>query len=270
MEIIIYGLIFIIGTVFGSFFTLAVYRIPLGLNIVYEHSFCPKCGTKLRTKDLIPVLSYISLNGKCRYCGEKIRIRYLLLEVLSGIVFLLLALSLKLDLYNFSVSNGIYFLFLALYIVTLFIIAGIDKERISIQKSVLLFGLILGVCFMVYVCISKAEVIYTYIIFMILSILLLILDTIFLKTKLTENYTISILMLCLYMIVFTGIKVFYYTIATFLLIIGIKELIEKIREIPKRNSVIKTENTKKEIEIPIGFYLTIANITSLIICNFLK
>lgn len=144
-----------IGTVFGSFFTLAVYRIPLGLDITHEHSFCPKCNTKLKFKDLIPVLSYISLGGKCRYCGEKIRIRYLLLEVLSGLVFLLLALSLKLNLYNFSANDGIHFLFLALYIVTLFIIAGIDKERISIQKSVLSFGLILGVCFMIYVCISK-------------------------------------------------------------------------------------------------------------------
>jgi len=155
MEIIIYGVIFAIGTVFGSFFTLAVYRIPLGLDITHEHSFCPNCNTKLKFNDLIPILSYISLGGKCRYCGQKIRIRYLLLEVLSGLVFLLLALSLKLDLYNFSVSNGLYFLFLALYIVTLFIIAGIDKERISIQKSVLLFGVILEVCFMIYVCISK-------------------------------------------------------------------------------------------------------------------
>ena len=98
MEVVVYAIIFIIGTLFGSFFTLAVYRIPLGLNILYEHSFCPKCNTKLKFIDLIPILSYLGLKGKCRYCGKKVRIRYLLLEVLSGAVFVLLTLSLKLDL----------------------------------------------------------------------------------------------------------------------------------------------------------------------------
>ena len=75
------------GTVFGSFFTLAVYRIPLGINILYKHSFCPNCNTKLKFIDLIPILSYISLKGRCRYCGEKVRPRYLCLEILSGLVF---------------------------------------------------------------------------------------------------------------------------------------------------------------------------------------
>ena len=57
-------MIFIMGTVFGSFFTLAVYRIPLGLNITYERSFCPNCNHKLGFKDLIPILSYMSLRRK--------------------------------------------------------------------------------------------------------------------------------------------------------------------------------------------------------------
>ena len=98
MEFIIYVLIFIMGTFFGSFFTLAIYRIPLGLDILHEHSFCPNCNSKLKAKDLIPVISYISLGGKCRYCGQKVRIRYLALEVLSGFVFLLFAVSLNINL----------------------------------------------------------------------------------------------------------------------------------------------------------------------------
>ncbi len=88
MEIIFGILIFIMGTVFGSFFTLAVYRIPLGIDITHKRSFCPKCNHRLEFIDLIPIFSYIFLKGKCRYCGEKVRIRYLLLEVLSGLVFL--------------------------------------------------------------------------------------------------------------------------------------------------------------------------------------
>ena len=145
MEVVVYAIIFIIGTLFGSFFTLAVYRIPLGLNILYEHSFCPKCNTKLKFIDLIPILSYITLGGKCRYCGQKVRIRYLILEVLSGLTFLLFALSLKLNVLALSINEIIYFCFFALYFVTLFILAGIDKEKNIIQKSVLLFGLIISI-----------------------------------------------------------------------------------------------------------------------------
>ena len=116
MEIILYALIFICGTLFGSFFTLAVYRIPLGEDILYKHSFCPNCKSKLHFKDLIPIVSYIALGGKCAYCGQKIRIRYLLLEILSGTVFLLFALSLKLEVLNLNTSMiSFYFSFFILH-----------------------------------------------------------------------------------------------------------------------------------------------------------
>lgn len=268
MEIIIYGLIFIIGTLFGSFFTLAVYRIPLGLNIVYEHSFCPKCNTKLKFIDLIPIVSYLSLGGRCRYCKEKVRIRYLLLEVLSGTVFVLFALSLRLDFFNISLDKIISFLFLLLYICTLFIIAGIDKEKIVIQKSVLVFSLILGVCFMIYACISNTQVIYTYIIYLVLILLMLILDTFFLKKNLCENYTTSILIFTLYMIIFSGAEVFYFTVATSVLMIGIQNLYLKIREASKRKAVINTKETEEK-KTPLGFYLAVSNIAVMIITNFI-
>ena len=87
MNAIFYIAIFIIGTVFGSFYTLAVYRIPKRQDITHTHSYCPKCEHKLGFFDLIPVWSYIFLGGKCRYCKEKIRPRYFILEALSGILF---------------------------------------------------------------------------------------------------------------------------------------------------------------------------------------
>ena len=92
MEIFLYVIIFITGTFFGSFCTLAVYRIPRGEDIIYKHSYCPNCNHKLGILDLFPIFSYVFLRGKCRYCGQNIRIRYLMLEVLSGIVFLVFAL----------------------------------------------------------------------------------------------------------------------------------------------------------------------------------
>ena len=140
VDIILYIVIFIIGTLFGSFFTLAVYRIPLGKDITHERSFCPNCNHKLSFLDMIPILSYLFLGGKCRYCKQKIRPRYLLLEILSGLVFVLFAMSLKLSLLGSNISTIVYFVFGLFYMATLFIIAGIDKENLKIEKSVLLFG----------------------------------------------------------------------------------------------------------------------------------
>ena len=117
MDIFLYIIIFIMGTVFGSFFTLAVYRIPLKKDIIYERSFCPKCNHRLEFLDLIPVFSYIFLKGKCRYCGEKVRPRYLILELISGFVFLFTYISLNIDIINLDISKLIYFIsFIFMYI----------------------------------------------------------------------------------------------------------------------------------------------------------
>ena len=59
MDVMLYILIFIIGTLFGSFYTLAVYRIPKRQDITHTHSYCPNCNHKLGILDLIPILSYI-------------------------------------------------------------------------------------------------------------------------------------------------------------------------------------------------------------------
>ena len=106
MEIFLYAIIFITGCFFGSFFTLAVYRIPRKEDILIKHSYCPNCNHKLGFLDLFPVLSYIFLGGKCRYCKNKIRPRYLLLEIFSGITFVLYTISLNYNLISISTPAG--------------------------------------------------------------------------------------------------------------------------------------------------------------------
>ena len=115
MNTFLFIIIFIIGTLFGSFYTLAVYRIPKNIDIVKKHSYCPNCNHKLGFFDLLPILSYIFLGGKCRYCKQKIRPRYLILEVLSGIAFVLLALVLKVNVYTITFKSIIPFIFMVLY-----------------------------------------------------------------------------------------------------------------------------------------------------------
>ena len=80
--------VFIIGTLFGSFFTLAIYRIPRKQDIVKTRSYCPNCKHKLGFFDCFPILSYISTIGRCRYCKKPISIRYPLIELASGMTFL--------------------------------------------------------------------------------------------------------------------------------------------------------------------------------------
>ena len=173
-QIIFYILIFCIGSVFGSFFTLAVYRIPLHQDITHERSYCPNCKHKLSFLDMIPILSYIFLKGKCRYCKNKIRIRYLLLEILTGIVFLLFGVSLKIKFNFIEINKIIYLAFSILYLAGIIIIAGIDKERHTIEKRVLAYEILVECTYMVYLCIVNKVNIYRYTIYLAILFIILL------------------------------------------------------------------------------------------------
>ena len=84
LEPLIYGLF---GLIIGSFLNVCIYRIPLGKSVVFPGSSCPQCGKAIRAYDNIPVLSYIILRGKCRFCGKPISIQYPLVELLTGLSF---------------------------------------------------------------------------------------------------------------------------------------------------------------------------------------
>src|ERR1700680_2308111 len=74
-----------IGLALGSFVTMLSYRLPRRLSIVHPGSSCPKCKTRLKARDLFPVLSWVFSNGKCRYCNVKIGARYPLIELVTAI-----------------------------------------------------------------------------------------------------------------------------------------------------------------------------------------
>lgn len=165
MDIIIYIFIFAIGAVLGSFYTLAVYRIPLKQDITHTRSYCPKCNHKLNFWDLIPILSYVFLRGRCRYCKEKIRPRYIIIEILSGVIFLIFTIALNIDFLNPELEKLGTLAFGTMFLSTIFIVIGIFKEYKKIWASVMNFGIISQIVYIVYLYILNKNI-YRYIIYM--------------------------------------------------------------------------------------------------------
>jgi len=175
LNTIIYLFMFAMGVVLGSFYTLAVYRIPLKQDITHTRSYCPKCNHALDFFDLIPVLSYIFLGGKCRYCKEKIRPRYLIIELSSGVVFTLFAIILNIDILNIEIQKIATLVFGIFFLSTIFIQVGIFNEYKKINKSVFNFGIVISLIYMIYLCILKTSI-YRHIICIILLLGMLIIN----------------------------------------------------------------------------------------------
>ena len=265
MNIFLYIVIFIIGTLFGSFYTLAVYRIPKRQDITHTHSYCPNCGHKLGLLDLFPIFSYIFLRGKCRYCGQKIRPRYLILEIISGLVFVLIAYLMKININNIYSFKTIEYAFIILYLTFIILISVIDKENIKINKSVNIYGIVISIMYMIYLCIVENSNIYRYGIYLILYIIVLIFDTITLKKYAKNSYVTGILLMLITMVVFTGEYITANSIIFTLLSIAIYILIYKIKEGKNKN-----KKSEKEIykTVSIGFYLGVTNLITFMLVLF--
>lgn len=88
MDPFIASAVFLFGLLFGSFLNVCVYRLPRGLSVVWPGSACPHCDTPIRFYDNIPVFSWLILGGRCRTCKARITPRYLIVEVINGLLFL--------------------------------------------------------------------------------------------------------------------------------------------------------------------------------------
>ena len=126
----------IIGIILASFYGVVGYRLSNSESIVNPPSHCEKCNKRLKWYDLIPVFSYIILRGKCRYCGKKLSILYLLTEIISGILF-------GIGYYIYGLN---YELLLYLIIVSLMIIIFIsDFNYLVILDSPTIIAIILTI-----------------------------------------------------------------------------------------------------------------------------
>lgn len=150
----IYAMVFLYGIVIGSFLNVCIYRIPKKENIATERSHCMKCGAKLQWYDLVPLLSWLLLKGKCRYCGTRISIQYPLIELINGVGYV----------WIFAV-NGFNFvsILFALCLSALLALSIIDWRTFEIPVAFNIFILILGIARAIY----DFEHIWTYLIGMV-------------------------------------------------------------------------------------------------------
>ncbi len=128
-------LIFILGVCLGSFLNVCIYRLPHNESIITPFSYCPHCQKTIRPYDNIPLLSFLLLKGKCRFCKKKIRLRYFIVELLTG----LLSSSLYFK-YGWQEEFFVYLLLTSLLIVVSFI----DFEHQIIPNKITYPGIVLG------------------------------------------------------------------------------------------------------------------------------
>jgi len=147
------------GSVFGSFLHCLAWRITHGERVTKGRSHCVECGHELGALDLVPVLSWLFLRGRCRYCGKKVALRYPLSELILGLLSVLLLLKFDLsvlmlrnlifvyvlftltitDLYDFIIPDGCILTALVTWFVSALLMHQGLKE--------LLTGLLTGLCF---------------------------------------------------------------------------------------------------------------------------
>jgi leader peptidase (prepilin peptidase)/N-methyltransferase len=137
------GFSFVFGLLFGSFFNVCIYRMPSGQSLVWPNSHCYTCGTPIRWYDNIPVLSYFLLGGRCRTCHVPFSMRYALVELLTGGLFLIVYLR-----FGYSWTTLSCWVFTGLLIIGTFtdIDGWIILDRITIGGAIagIVFALVMA------------------------------------------------------------------------------------------------------------------------------
>ena len=127
-------LMFIIGAILGSFYLVIGTRLPKGENIITDRSRCDNCKEKLEWYELIPIISYIIQGGKCRHCHKPIKIVHLIIEIVTGLLFLFGYLY-----FGLTIKLGIFLVITSLAL----IIFISDFKYMIILDSPLIIGSIL-------------------------------------------------------------------------------------------------------------------------------
>jgi len=149
-------LFFVIGAIFGSFYNVVGYRVPKGESLLYPASHCTKCNHKLGPLELIPILSFLFLGGKCKKCKDKISWFYPIFEFCSGLLFALsyvafgftlecllsivfismLLIIIISDYQTMIIPDSVLIVFSAMIILIKYFIVGIEGVGISLLHAI--------------------------------------------------------------------------------------------------------------------------------------
>lgn len=140
--------VFLFGACIGSFLNVVIYRIPAGLSLVHPPSRCPKCMHRLGKTENVPVLGWIWLKGRCRWCKTPISPRYPSIEAIAGIIFLLVFWQ-----FGYTLETVGYCAFLS----WLLSLSMIDFDTMTLPGSLTKSGLVLGLVFQGIIGWEKAE-----------------------------------------------------------------------------------------------------------------
>lgn len=126
---------FIFGSLTGSFLNVCIYRVPRGLSVVSPSSSCPSCSRPIKFYDNFPILSYLFLAGKCRYCRNKISLRYPVVEALNAALYLA-------AIWRFGIGWHLPFIFL--FCSAMVVITFIDFDFQIIPDTITIPGMLIG------------------------------------------------------------------------------------------------------------------------------
>ncbi|WP_013323300.1 prepilin peptidase [Gloeothece verrucosa] len=138
VNVIVTLFVFAFGAAIGSFLNVVIYRIPAGLSLIHPPSRCPKCSHKLGSRENVPILGWLWLRGRCRWCRSPISIRYPLVEAATALLFGLVFWK-----FGFELSTLGYWAFCS----WLLALSLIDVDTMTLPNALTQSGLVLGLVF---------------------------------------------------------------------------------------------------------------------------
>ena len=141
--------VFIFGACIGSFLNVVVYRIPAGLSLIHPPSRCPQCQHRLGKTENVPILGWLWLRGRCRWCKTSISPRYPIVEAVTGLLFLLVFWR-----FGYKIQTIGYATFLS----WLLSLSLIDLDTMTLPASLTKSGLVVGLIFQSIVGWYKGEI----------------------------------------------------------------------------------------------------------------
>lgn len=227
MNTLFYTMLFIVGVIVGSYLAIKAEEIPKRLDLRKTHY------SNHKNEKLISKLTYIFMGG------------------LTSVV---LANVLRVNTYEIDPAKLIIYVFAMIYLSTLMITAGVDRNYTKIDKKLLAFGIIMSILYMLYLCMVDLASVHLSIIYLGIYMILLLIDSFLLRKFAKDSYIVNNLILATIILVFTDLRALTYTLVMALVAIILYILLVKSQKSKNGNKKLKIN------EIPVGFFIAASNV----------